>query len=74
MQQVLTRRDAVRQNRKCDFQLSSARTQHVSYNAREQHVIDAQNKLMKKFRLGYSQLVKLLILKAEQQEFIHPFI
>ena len=74
MNQVLIRRNAVRQNCESNFQLSTPTTKHVSYNHREQHIIDSQNKLMKKYRLGYSQLVKMLILKADQQEFIHPFI
>ena len=40
---------------------------HVSYNVYEGHIQDIENKLMQKYRCGYSALHKILIReKAEQ--------
>ena len=62
MQQVLYTRDPVRQSNK-------GIRKNVSYNKYEDHIQRIEKDLMKKHRLGYSALVKFLILKEGQQQF-----
>ena len=62
MQQVLYTRDPVRQSNK-------GIRKNVSYNKYEDHIQKIEKELMKKHRLGYSALVKFLILKEGQQQF-----
>ena len=47
---------------------------NVSYNKYEDHIQKIEKELMKKHRLGYSALVKFLILKEGQQQFGIPFV
>ena len=72
MQQVLYTRDAVRQITKGGFY--RVLRKNVSYNRCEDHIQRVEKELMKKYRLGYSALVKFLILKEGQQQFGMPFI
>ena len=67
MQQVLYTRDAHLQSNKDILK-------NVSYNKYEDHIQRIEKELMKKHRLGYSALVKFLILKEGQQLFGMPFI
>ena len=62
MQQVLYNRDLIRQSNK-------GIRKNVSYNKYEDHIQRIEKDLMKKHRLGYSALVKFLILKEGQQQF-----
>ena len=62
MQQVLYNRDLIRQSNK-------GIRKNVSYNKYEDHIQRIEKELMKKHRLGYSALVKFLILKEGQQQF-----
>ena len=62
MQQVLYTRDAHLQSNKDILK-------NVSYNKYEDHIQRIEKELMKKHRLGYSALVKFLILKEGQQQF-----
>ena len=72
MQQVLYTRDTVRQTTEGGF-LRVFR-KNVSYNKYEDHIQKIEKELMKKHRLGYSALVKFLILKEGQQQFGIPFV
>ena len=67
MQQVLYTRDPLRQSNK-------GIRKNVSYNKYEDHIQKIEKELMKKHRLGYSALVKFLILKEGQQQFGIRFI
>ena len=72
MQQVLYTRDAVGQTTKGGFHRVSRK--NVSYNKYEDHIQRIEKELMKKHRLGYSALIKFLILKEGQQQFGIPFV
>ena len=72
MQQVLYTRDAVRQITEGGFHRVFRK--NVSYNKYEDHIQKIEKELMKKHRLGYSALVKFLILKEGQQQFGIPFV
>ena len=72
MQQVLYTRDAVRQTTEGGFHRVFRK--NVSYNKYEDHIQRIEKELMKKHRLGYSELVKFLILKEGQQQFGIPFV
>ena len=47
---------------------------HISYNKHEDHILDYEQKLMKRFKCGYSGLHKKLILKEAQQQFSTPYL
>ena len=72
MKQVLYNKDAVRQSTAGGFNRSIRK--NVSYNKYEEHIQRIEKELMKKHRLGYSALVKFLILKEGQQQFGIRFI
>ena len=72
MQQILYTRDAVRQPTEGGFHRVFRK--NVSYNKYEDHIQRIEKELMKKHRLGYSALVKFLILKEGQQQFGIPFV
>ena len=72
MKQVLYNKDAVRQSTAGGFNRSIRK--NVSYNKYEEHIQRIEKELMKKYRLGYSALVKFLILKEGQQQFGIPFV
>ena len=67
MQQVLYNRDKGWQSNKGQF--NKGIRKNVSYNKYEDHIQRIEKDLMKKHRLGYSALVKFLILKEGQQQF-----
>ena len=67
MQQVLYTRDASWQSKEGQF--NKGIRKNVSYNKYEDHIQRIEKELMKKHRLGYSALVKFLILKEGQQQF-----
>ena len=62
MQQVLYNRDALPPSNR-------GIRKNVSYNKYEDHIQRIEKELMKKHRLGYSALVKFLILKEGQQQY-----
>ena len=72
MQQVLYTRDASWQFN--EEQFNKGIRKNVSYNKYENHIQRIEKELMKKHRLGYSALVKFLILKEGQQQFGIRFI
>ena len=72
MQQVLYTRDASWQSNEGQF--NKGIRKNVSYNKYEDHIQKIEKELMKKHRLGYSALVKFLILKEGQQQFGIRFI
>ena len=72
MQQVLYTRDASWQSNEGQF--NKGIRKNVSYNKYEYHIQRIEKELMKKHRLGYSALVKFLILKEGQQQFGIPFV
>jgi len=72
MQQVLYTRDAHWQSNEGQF--NKGIRKNVSYNKYEDHIQRIEKDLMKKHRLGYSALVKFLILKEGQQQFGIRFI
>ncbi len=67
MQQLLSQRKNAVQNTEGVFPLKKSR--QVTYKRQEKHIQKMESKLMEKYRLGYSQLNKLLVLKTAQQEF-----
>jgi len=67
MQEVLYTRDTGWQSNA--GQLNKGIRKNVSYNKYEDHIQRIEKDLMKKHRLGYSALVKFLILKEGQQQF-----
>ena len=48
--------------------------ERMFYNKYEDHIQKIEKELMKKHRLGYSALVKFLILKEGKQQFGIPFV
>ena len=72
MQQVLYNRNAHWQSN--ELGISKGIRKNVSYNKYEEHIQKIEKELMKKHRLGYSALVKFLILKEGQQQFGIRFI
>ena len=72
MQQVLYTRDTNWHSN--EGQLNKGIRKNVSYNKYEDHIQRIEKELMKKHRLGYSALVKFLILKEGQQQFGIPFV
>ena len=67
MQEVLYNRDASWQSN--ERGINQGIRKNVSYNKYEDHIQRIEKDLMKKHRLGYSALVKFLILKEGQQQF-----
>jgi len=47
---------------------------HVSYGRRDIHIKEAEERLMNKYRMGYSQLHKYLVLKEGINQFSTPFL
>ena len=47
---------------------------HVSYGRRDIHIKEAEERLMNKYHMGYSQLHKYLILKEGINQFSTPFL
>jgi len=47
---------------------------HVSYGRRDQHIQEAEERLMNKYRMGYSQLHKYLVLKEGNSQFSVPYL
>ena len=72
MQEVLYTRDAHWQSN--ERGINKGIRKNVSYNKYEDHIQKIEQELMKKHRLGYSALVKFLILKEGQQQFGMPFV
>ena len=72
MQQVLYTRDAHWQSN--EGQYNKGIRKNVSYNKYEDHIQRIEKELMKKHRLGYSALVKFLILKEGLLQFGIPFL
>ena len=67
MQQVLYTRDAIKQSK--EGQCNKGIRKNVSYNKYEDHIQRIEKDLMLKHRLGYSALVKFLIMKEGHQQF-----
>ena len=47
---------------------------HFSYGRRDTHIKDAEERLMSKYHMGYSQLHKYLVLKEGNNQFSTPFL
>ena len=47
---------------------------HISYNCREEYILDIERKLMSKYRVGYSGLHKMLVVKEGNQQFGQVFL
>ena len=69
MNQVLHTRDAISKVTAGNFSSSTPTRKNISYNEREDYIVDIEKKLMKKWRMGFSQLHKNLVVKAGHQEF-----
>lgn len=72
MQQLFHNRDVEDRLSERQSCTKTSKRRNVSYNNREDHIIDIEKKLMKKYRMGYSQLHKYLVAKTYQQEFSNP--
>ena len=55
-------------------QRPTANKKHISYNCREEYILDIEKKLMSKYRVGYSGLHKLLVVKEGNQQFGQVFL
>ena len=74
MHKFLYNRDALPQSNERQFNRGMGISKNFSYNKYEDHIQRIKKVLMKKHRLGYSALVKFLILKEGQQQFGIPFV
>ena len=54
--------------------VSSPAKKHISYNCREEYIMDIEKKLMSKYRVGYSSLHKMLVVKEGNQQFGQVFL
>ena len=51
-----------------------ATKRHISYGRRDDYILEIEQQLMKKYRVGYSGLHKMLVIKEGQQQFSRPFL
>jgi hypothetical protein len=51
-----------------------AQKKHISYGRREDYILEIERQLMQKYRIGYSGLHKMLVIKEGQQQFSRPFL
>ena len=56
------------------FTQDATSKRHVSYGRRDTHIKEAKERLMTKYRMGYSQLHKYLVLKEGINQFSTPFL
>ena len=56
------------------FHQDATGKRHISYGRRDVHIKEAEERLMSKYRMGYSQLHKYLVLKEENNQFTIPFL
>jgi hypothetical protein len=56
------------------FQKDPTGKRHVSYGRRDHHIKEAEERLMNKYRMGYSQLHKYLVLKEGNSQFSIPYL
>lgn len=47
---------------------------HISYSRREDYILEIERQLMLKYRVGFSGLHKMLVIKEGQQQFSRPFL
>ena len=76
MPQVLFNKDTEGKRTEGSFDLRPPISKNVSYSRHQRHLNEKEEKLMKKFRCGYSTLVKSLIAEKYHQEFgefVTPF-
>ena len=59
---------------KVGFNQDNSRKKHISYNKREDYIQNIEEELMKKYRVGYSGLHKLLVLKEGNFHLTRPFL
>ena len=70
MQQTLFRRkDAESKRTVGSFSMRPPISKNVSYGMHQRHLNDKEEELMKKYKCGYSTLVKHLIAERYNQEF-----
>ena len=74
MQQLLPNRNAVGKVTAGNFQSKKRRCKNISYNSNEDYIMEIEKKLMRKYRLGFSQLHKTLVYNAAQQSLDYPFV
>lgn len=56
------------------FHQTTPKKKHISYNSREDYILDIEKQLMSKYRVGYSGLHKMLVIKEGNQQFGRPFV
>ena len=70
MQQTLfKRRDAEGKRTEGSFSMRPPISKNVSYGMHQRHLNDKEQELMKKYKCGYSTLVKHLIAERYNEEF-----
>ena len=70
MQQLLSKRNHEVKTTKGGFDLQPLKkSRQVSYNQKEKHIQKMESKLMEKYRIGFSQLHKVMVLKIAKQEY-----
>ena len=53
---------------------SLAQKKHISYGRRDDYILEIEQQLMDKYRVGYSGLHKMLVIKEGNQQFSRPFV
>lgn len=53
---------------------ATPKKKHISYSTREDYILDIEKQLMSKYRVGYSGLHKMLVVKEGNQQFGRPFV
>ena len=52
----------------------AAKKRHISYGRRDDYILEIEQQLMDKYRVGYSGLHKMLVIKEGNQQFSRPFV
>ena len=68
-QTLFKRRDAVGKRNEVPFHSRPPISKNVSYGMHQRHLNDKEEELMKKYKCGYSTLVKHLIAERYNEEF-----
>ena len=59
---------------KNSFSVETSQKKHVSYGQRDGYILEIEKQLMDKYRVGYSGLHKMLILKEGNNQFARPYV
>ena len=68
-QTLFKRKDAEGKRNEVSFSMRTPISKNVSYGMHQRHLNDKEEELMRKYKCGYSTLVKHLIAEKYQREF-----